>query len=53
MKLSTIFLGSLAYSSVEAFNKSLERYIYDYPMCEDVDTCKGEFSLHKRSFFEK
>ena len=43
MKLSSIFLGSLAYSSVEGFNKSIERYLYDYPMCDSVEQCKGKF----------
>jgi len=44
MKLSSIFLGSLAYSSVEGFNKSIERYLYDFPLCDNVDQCKGEQS---------
>lgn len=47
MKLSSIILGNLVYSSVEGFNKSIERYLYDYPMCESVDQCKGEQSKLK------
>ena len=51
MKLSSIFLASLAYSNVHAYNKSMERYLYDYPLCkndEGVLACQGRRNTKAR-----